>query len=315
MGKSAGNISDFVTILRSRKLAQDIIKKLNLEKNDDFNDEKADLNYTVENFQKKVKVFSPTNKDSSIRVKVRSKDKELGVKIANLHFTELKKYLELNNYLLSTKNRKFIEKQLKTTNYELKESENLLMNFKKENKTISLPEEVNQYIKYLSEIDAQELKSKIELNDITERIKVSKEGTSQFNEQMNNFIKDLKISQAGIKTKTSVLEEAKNKYTNLLNSLPTKALLLARLEREVKIKNTLYLILTQQYEIAKIEEQKELEPFKILDSGYTNYRPVFPKKITIIGIVFFVSLLIGILFSFFLEYLKNQKASYIKIIN
>lgn len=189
------------------------------------------------------------------------------------------------------------------------------MNFKKENKTVSLPEEVNQYLKYLSEIDAQELKSKIELTDINERIKASKEGTSEFNEQMNNFIKDLKISQAGIKTKTSVLEEAKNKYTNLLNSLPTKALLLARLEREVKIKNTLYLILTQQYEIAKIEEQKELEPFKILDSGYTNYKPVFPQKITITAIVFLVSLLLGILFSFFLEYLKNQKASYIKRIN
>lgn len=292
--KSYNTTSDFITILKSRLVSKKIIEKLNLDKNEEFLDKDNNTFQTVvENFREKVKVLAPSTKDNAIRIKVRTQSKDLSIKIADLHFEELKKFIENNNYLSATKNRKFIEKQLLEISKNLKKEENALMNFKVENKTVSLPEEVNQYIKYISEIDAQELKSKMELNDISERIKISQKNVSDFDEQLQNIIKDLKISQAGLKTKKVILEEAKNKYLILLNSLPAKALILARLEREVKVKNTLYLLFTQQYEIAKLEEAKEMEPFKILDKAYASDKAVFPKKIISIIVTFILSIFIS----------------------
>ncbi|MEK7433217.1 MAG: GNVR domain-containing protein [Cyanobacteriota bacterium] len=186
------------------------------------------------------------------------------------------------------------------------------MNFKKENNTVSLPEEVNQYIKYVSEIDSQELKSKLELNDISERINFSKKQVSEFNDTFQNMIKDLQISQAGIKTKKSILDEAKNKYMTLLNSLPAKALILVDLEREAKVKNAIYLVFTQQYELAKLEESKEMEPFKILDKAYVNSKPVFPKKVTSILISLVLSFFISLFLSLFWDFFKQEKNNFNK---
>lgn len=307
-GKASNNTQDFISILRSRKLADSIIKSLHLEKNNEIYDrDNPSFQNTVEEFQKKVKIFAPTNKDSTIKVKARFKDKSIAIKICNKYFYQLNRYLKENNYLSTTRNRKFVEEQLTRITGELRVVEVDLLNFKKTNKTVSLPDEITEYIKYISDLEGQELKSKIELKDLAEKIKVTTQKISDFNPEWQNALRELEINQAGLKTRQKVLEDAKTKYFKLLNSLPSKGLVMARLERELKVKNTLYLLFTQQLESAKIEEAKELDPFKVLDSAFVSNNPVFPRKRITTAVGFVMSLIISILFAFFIEYW--QKAS------
>lgn len=307
-GSSTNNTNDLISILRSRKMAETVIRSLKIEKNKElYNEKTKTFQAVVEGFQKKVKVYPPTGKDSTIRVKARFKDQNLALKICNKYFYELKRFLDKNDFNIATRNRKFIETQLYKTSNELKISEVELLNFKKTNKTVSLPDEVSEYIKYISDLEAQELKSRIEIKDISERIKSASEKTSDFNTEWQDMIRQMEISQSALKSREVILKNAKDKYYALLNSLPGKALYLARLERDVKIKNTLYLMFTQQFEIAKLEEAKENEPFKILDNAYVNDQPVFPRKTVMTVGAFLVFFILSVLFAFFVEYIKQQR--------
>ncbi len=312
LNSGSNNTLDLITILRSRKMADTVIKSLKIERNSELVDEKVKTyGQVIENFQKKVKIFPPTGKDSTIKVKARFKDKNLALKICNKYFYELKSFLDKNDFNTATRNRKFIKNQLDKTVVELKISEVELLDFKKNNKTVSLPDEVSEYIKYISDLESQELKSKLELKDLSERIKSANEKVSDFNTEWQNFIREMEINQSAIKSRESILKSAKEKYYSILNSLPNKALYLARLEREVKIKNTMYLMLTQQLEIAKLEEAKEIEPFKILDGGFINENPVFPRKIIMTVVGFLISFILSIMFSFFINALMIQRKRYI----
>ncbi len=311
VGKNTNNTADFVNILRSRLLITKVIKSLHIENNIELKDKHTKtFQGVIEKFEKKVKVYPPSVKDSALRIKARFKDKKLAENIVNKCFYELRKYLENTNYLTATRNRKFIESQLNRISSELMETEVQLLNFKKTNETVSLPDEINEYLKYLSDLEAQQLKSKIELKEISERIKVTNEKVSGFNQDWKNILKEMEINQAALKTREAILEEAKNKYFRLLTSLPGKGLILARLEREVKVKTALYLLFTQQFEMAKLEEARELEPFRVLDPAYIAEDPVFPKKAIIIAAAFLISLIGAILFSFFLEYWSALKRHY-----
>lgn len=289
-------------------MAETVIKSLKLEKHNElFDEDTKTFQAIIEKFQKKVKIFPPTTKDSTIRVKARFKDKNTALKICNKYFYELKRFLDKNNFNQATRNRVFVEKQLNKTSQELKIAETELLNFKQNNKTVSLPDEVTEYIKYISDLEAQELKSKIEEKDLSERIKSASAKTSEFNTEWQNMIREMQITQSAMKSREELLKKSKEKYYNLLNSLPNKALFLARLERDIKIKNALYLMFTQQYELAKLEESKENEPFKILDTGYINDKPVFPRKTVMTIGALLVSFILSIMLAFFIEYLKKEK--------
>lgn len=316
LSKNFSNSSDFVSILKSHYLSERVIKSLKLEGYKELISDKEENSFQaqLERFQKKVKVISPTGKDSTIKIKVRLKDRSLAQKIADEYFKQLDLYLEETNYLSSTRNRKFVESQLDRIYKDLKKYENALLKFKSTNKTISLPDEISEYIKYISDLEAQELKSKIELKDLNERLKESSKNTSEFNTDWKNIVKDMEIAQAGLKTREGIIQEAKNRYSKLLNSLPVKALTLAGLEREIKVKNSLYLVFSQQLEIAKLEEAKENEPFKILDKAYSQSKPVFPDKPLIISISIIFGFLLSLLLSFFIQFVKDEKEKYLLLV-
>lgn len=266
------------------------MKKLKLENYNEFKlRDYYSFDRVIETFQKKLKIIPPSSKDSTLTIKIRLKNKKIAEKILDQIFKELSIYLKENNYYFSTKNRVFIEKQFNKISEELKIAEKNLLEFKQKNNTISLSDEIHEYIKYLSELETEIIKSEIQKEELDRSIKTAKENISEFNDKWYNLIKEMEINLEAIKSKKEVLNQARNKFNSLINSLPLKALKLARLERELKIKSNLYTIFFQQLELAKLEEVKDFEQIKILDKAYSLDEPVFPKKEYFIPASFFIS--------------------------
>jgi uncharacterized protein involved in exopolysaccharide biosynthesis len=290
LNKNDSNVNDFISIIKSRKLAISVIKKLKLENYKEFKlKDSYSFNKVVETFQKKLKVISPSSKDSTLVIKIRLKNKNIGEKILNQVFRELNIFLKENNYYFSTKNRTFIEKQFYRLSNELKKAEKDLLKFKQKNNTVSLTDEVQEYIKHLSEIESEIIKASIEREELKRTIETVKGKFSEFNDKWYNLVKEMEINLEASKTKKDVLNQAKNKFYKVINTLPLKALQLARLERELRIKSNLYSIFSQQLELAKLEEAKDFQQIKILDEAYSTEDPVFPKKEYFIPGSFFVS--------------------------
>lgn len=87
-----------------------------------------------------------------------------------------------------------------------------------------------------------------------------------------------------------VLKEFREKNRRVGDS-PQLLLEQGRLLREVEINSTLYTELKKQFEIAKIEEIKNIPIINIMDPGRPAGRKSNPKRSMIVAVVFFVSFL------------------------
>jgi uncharacterized protein involved in exopolysaccharide biosynthesis len=81
----------------------------------------------------------------------------------------------------------------------------------------------------------------------------------------------------------------------------------ARLKRDALIQQKLFELLTQQYELAKIEEAKDELTFQVIDYAIAPETRIKPQRTLMVVLAGVVSLFLGIFIVFFLEYLYKQK--------
>ncbi len=76
-----------------------------------------------------------------------------------------------------------------------------------------------------------------------------------------------------------------------IRKLPILGVTYADLYRRTKIEETVYGLLTQQYELAKVEEAKEIPSVKVLDAAIVPTKKSFPPRtvITVLGTLLGVS--------------------------
>jgi len=88
---------------------------------------------------------------------------------------------------------------------------------------------------------------------------------------------------------------------------PTLGLQYIRLKREALTREKVFELLTQQYEMAKIEEAKEDITFQVIDRAIPPKGSIKPKRRLNVMLAGVVPLFAGIFLVFFLEYLANLK--------
>jgi uncharacterized protein involved in exopolysaccharide biosynthesis len=78
-----------------------------------------------------------------------------------------------------------------------------------------------------------------------------------------------------------------------IRKLPQVGVRWANLYRETKIQETIYELLTQQYELAKIQEAKEIPTVKVMDAAMLPEKISFPPRLWIILLGAFLSFVLG----------------------
>jgi hypothetical protein len=79
-----------------------------------------------------------------------------------------------------------------------------------------------------------------------------------------------------------------------IRQLPLLGVRWTDLYRQTKIEETVYELLTQQYELAKIEEAKEIPTVKILDAADVPERKSFPPRSEVVVLGTMLALLLAI---------------------
>ena len=88
---------------------------------------------------------------------------------------------------------------------------------------------------------------------------------------------------------------------------PTLGLQYIRLKRKAVTHQKIFELLTQQYEMAKIDEVKEDIAFQVIDRAIPPKEWIKPNRRLNVMLAGVVSLFAGIFLVFFLEYLSNLK--------
>jgi len=300
----------FAAILESGRISDNIITKYNLKKI--FKTRTMDDTYKMLKGITRIRVTP----EGIISVSVTWYDKYLATNIANSFIEELDRFNTETAMTTGKKYRIFIEKRLNENLDSLKQAENNLRKFQEEHRTIALDIELQSVIEAIAE-----LKGQIILLEAQKAAVGSPSGTSNlYATNIDRQLRELKKQLAKIEF-GDTLQKRKEfgaGFAVPFSQLPEVALEYAGLIRDVKVQETIYELLTQQYEQAKIMELKDTPTVQILDKASPPEKKSTPKRTQIVLLVAFFSIIISIIVSYWLESfekIKQRTGEYNKWLN
>jgi len=158
---------------------------------------------------------------------------------------------------------------------------------------LRLKEELNQ---------AQEMLRNEITTIVTSQVKTSNPQYTSIYSQLIQEEAKRQVLQGTIQSITTI----RNNYQNQLNQLPALEQRLMDFEREVKVKENLYVLLLEKLEEAKIAEAGVIGTANIIDSAYVSPNPVKPNKTLTAAIGGVLGIFLGILVIFLVEYMDKK---------
>jgi len=130
-----------------------------------------------------------------------------------------------------------------------------------------------------------------------------------YSQELVDKILILEIEIQSLGAKTEALKNIVDTYSNNLNTLPEKSLKLARLERNAKVGENIFLMLKEKYEESKIKEAGQIGNVRIIDKALPPEDPIKPKKKVNLLLGALLGLGLGLGMAFFVERLDNSLKS------
>lgn len=254
-------------------------------------------------------------------ITVHWKDSQLAKAIADKYIESVQLFINESTFSLAKKNRLFLEEQIKQTYEQLKEAEMALGEFKKKTGVISLDAQTEMTMSTLADLESQIISTDMEMNmqrrqagghDNPEVQRLQKQKSALMNQMRVLTGADsgqgaaVKKLPKGVRSPVIDDKTGTSFFINLPN-LPQLTTKYFDLQRTTMIKESVYSLLTEQFELARIEEIKEDIGFQIIDTPLAPKDPYFPKPLlfTILAMFFAFLMSTGVIFS--LEYFsKNQ---------
>ena len=305
-GKFApGNSQLFLQILKSRTAAEFVIRKNNLLEFYDEDSEYEAIKKIHKNLEldlsKEGIITLSVNFSTGFLPKIFSdvdSVKNLAARVSNSFVEALDSINREKVSYRAKRAREYIEYQMMQTKSELDTAEFKLMEFQKENKTISLPEQLTSVIESAAKLKAEMVSTEIEIALLEPNSRPD-----------NRNLLALKKKLSQLQNEYDKFDIDSDDYLVAFSEVPELGMQLSKLVRTVKIKNEVYLLLQQQYYKERIQENRDVPTIDILDEAIPPEKHSSPRLIynTVIGSVFAL-LLISLVFI-----IKEKKLSIFKI--
>jgi len=277
-GLSGTNSQLFAEVLKSRSAAEYVVKKCNLYSYFKTDNTQIAAERLIKNLNVEVNKEGILKYDVDVSTSLfgrfsgnKENIRKLSSEISNSYAEALD---SINREKLSSKakrSRKYIETQLLTTKTSLDSIEGALRNFQEENKTIALPEQLTAAIETAAKLKSEIIFTEIQLGTFGSNLNQN----SQPLEALNTKLDQLKKQYAQIEGGEKISDDYLLSFTNV----PKLSLSLARLMREVKIQNEVYLLLQKQYYAEKIQENRDIPTVEVLDKALPPMREKSPRII------------------------------------
>lgn len=293
-GGGSGDL--YVGMLKSRTVADAIIDRFKLM-------EVYEQDYRVKMYEKLDKLVSVSlgKKDGIITVAVEDEEPQRAAEIANAYVEELKKLNVELNLGSAGRQRLFLENRLTLVKSDLIKAEEALLLFQKQNNAIKLDDQAKAVIEAIARLKGEIASKEVELGV-----------ASSFQTEQNPEMRALRAAVSGLKEQLRRLEESpegKSVSGDVFistSSVASVGLQYARVMREFKIQETLFELLTKQYELAKIEESKNTSTIQVLDAAVVPDKKRKPKRSLIILAATFTAGFAALLWVFICEAFKNK---------
>jgi uncharacterized protein involved in exopolysaccharide biosynthesis len=295
----------FVAILKSRTMAQDLVDRFNLK-------EYYNAKYTasaINALQGSTDIS--VSKEGVISVKVEDKDPKLAADIANAYITNLDRMFSKLGTTDASRQRAFIVDRLEKTEKDLQRAEETLRRFQERNKTIAMEGQARVAIDAAAQLKGQIVAAEVQLEAMRVFATENNPQVQQQRRQIEEMKRQLAQMQYGqgllLPSEKRTPGEQRQEFQVPFAKVPELGMELIRLMREVKVQETVFTLLTQQFEQAKIAEARDTPVVQILDKAVPAEWKSKPKTRLNMAIAGALSLFVGIFLAFFLEYLERVR--------
>ena len=282
-----GQEQKLMVLLKSRTLAEGVIKKLDLGSlflGGKPVESPFDMQEAVQQLQRKVSFEK--RREGYYSVSADFPDRDLAANVANTYLGELQKVINSSSFTLAKKNRLFVEEQMKSVEDDLRKAENGLRAFQEEHGVISLDSQTEYSLKTLAEIEGAIISKDLEMASLAQISTPGNPDLQRLREEKKVFENKLKSLRAPQVFKPG--RQGKDKQLMIsVEGAPEMGLDFLRLKREVLIKEKTFELLTQQHQIARIEEVKDDVSFQVVDPAIPPKYRLRPKRTlnTVVGLL------------------------------
>ena len=247
----ANSLGYYVTLLESETLTRKTIARLALLQEPAFTGGKRiSLRQAVRRLKGCTTIKD--GKDGTVDISVASPDPNLAARIANGTLDSL-------SDAVVTKSRRtvdFVERKLAETTIALQQAEDRLFEFEKRTGVPAIEEQTKQVINQLGEVDSQLLALDIELKATQSELG----NTGDLETLVQN-----EIRKKGIESSRNYVLTRKDELMAVLGKLPDVASQYVKLDRDVMVLSKTFELLTERYQLARIEQQGEGGDYQLID--------------------------------------------------
>lgn len=277
----------FIGVLRSRSVADNLVKRFDLKKvyrDRKDQDAREDLADRTD--------ISDDRKSGIITISVEDRDPRRAADLATAYVDELNRLLVDVNTSSAHRERVFIEERLKVVKAELDIAAKELSDFSTKNTAIDPKEQGKAMVGAVVTLQGELIANETQLRGLQQiysdnnvRVRSLKARISELRHQLEQLRGTDAEQAAGA-------EGGNNSYPSF-RKLPALGVTYADLSREVKLREVVFETLTQQYEMAKIAEAKEIPSVKVLDPANLPEKKSGPPRLIVTSFGIFFSLALG----------------------
>jgi uncharacterized protein involved in exopolysaccharide biosynthesis len=270
--KSSGAL--FVGILGSQTVQDALIGEFHLKQvyhDSKIEDARKDLAKRTD--------VSEERKSGIITITVTDHDAKRVAAMARSYVNELDRLVAQVSTSSARRERIFLEGRLQDVKAGLDSAARNFSEFASKNTAIDIPEQGKAMLEAATGLQEQLIAAQSELSGLRAIYSDSNVRVRSVEARVNELDKKLnEIGGAG----TPGGAKSENSLYPSIRKLPLLGVMYADLYRQTKIQETVYGLLTQQYELAKVEEAKEIPTVKVLDAAIVPTKKTFPPRTVIV---------------------------------
>jgi len=285
----------FMDLLRSRTVSDRLIDRFNLQ-------QVYHKRYRIDTVKYLAKHTSIVDdkKSGVITLTFTDTDPERARALAQGYLEELNRIITTSNVSSAHREREFIEKRLVSVQEELQSAQKALSEFSSVNTTLDIKEQTHAMVDVAAKLQGELIVAQSELESLEQiygaenvRVRVAKARIAGLQQEV---VKINGSSAEGLQGFVPGSSKVGADAYPSLRQLPRLAVPYANLYRRVRIHETVYELLSQQYEMARIEEAKDTPVVNVLDAPLVPEKKSFPPRLIVMLVLTFFAFMAASMF-------------------
>jgi capsule polysaccharide export protein KpsE/RkpR len=283
----------FAGILSSRTAEDALIEKFNLRKvywDRRMEDARKDLEDHTD--------ISVDRKTQIVTIKVTDHDPQRAQAMGDAYVEELNNLVATLSTSSARRERIFLEGRLQGVTQDLEAVEKDFSQFASKNTAINIPEQGRAMLGAVSSLQGQLIATQSELEGLKQiytdsnvRVRSLTAKVAELHHQLENLAGE---NNGG---SDALGEQGESLYPSI-RQLPLLGVTYADLYRRTRVQEAIFETLTQEYEMAKVEEAKEIPTVKVLDPADVPGKKSFPPRLLFISLGTILALSVGTMIVF-----------------